>query len=45
MSFSEKSESDIFKESLKEIKSDYRTDEEEDDVESFIPCAQHSPQK
>ena len=45
MLFSEKSESDISKASLKEIKNDYRTDEEEDDVESLIPCAQASPQK
>ena len=45
MSFSEKSESDISKASLKEIKNDHRTDEEEDDVESLIPCAQASPQK
>ena len=45
MLFSEKSESDISKASLKEIKYDYRTDEEEDDVESLIPCAQASPQK
>ena len=37
--------SDISKASLKEIKNDHRTDEEEDDVESFIPCAQASPQK
>ena len=44
MLFSEKSESDISKASLKEIKNDYRTDEEEDDVESLIPCAQASPQ-
>ena len=45
MLFSEKSESDVSKTSLKEIKNDYRTDEEEDDVESLIPCAQASPQK
>ena len=45
MLFSEKSESYISKASLKEIKNDYRTDEEEDDVESLIPCAQASPQK
>ena len=45
MLFSEKSESDISQASLKEIKNDYRTDEEEDDVESLIPCAQASPQK
>ena len=45
MLFSEKSESDISKASLKEIKNDYRTDEEEDDVESLTPCAQASPQK
>ena len=37
--------SDISKASLKEIKNDHRTDEEEDDAESFIPCAQASPQK
>ena len=41
MLFSEKSESDISKASLKEIKNDYCTD----DVESLIPCAQASPQK
>ena len=45
MLFSEKSESVMSKESLKEIKHDYRTDEEEDYVESLIPCAQASPQK
>ena len=45
MLFSKKSESDISKASLKEIKNDYRTDEEEDDLESLIPCAQASPQK
>ena len=45
MLFSEKSESDISKASLKEIKNDCRTDEEEDDVKSLIPCAQASPQK
>ena len=45
MLFSEKSESDIFKANLKEIKSSYRTDEEEDDVESLIPCAEANPQK
>ena len=44
MLFSEKSESDISKASLEEIKKGYRTDEEEDDVESFVPCAQASPQ-
>ena len=33
------------KTSLKEIKNDNRTDKEEDDVESLIPCAQASPQK
>ena len=44
MLFSEKSESDISKASLKEIKNDYRIDEE-DDVGSLIPCAQASPQK
>ena len=37
--FSEKSESDISKASLKEIKNDHRTDEEEDDVESLIMCS------
>ena len=46
MLFSEKSQSDISKASLREIKNDYCTDEEEeDDVESLIPCAQASPQK
>ena len=45
MLFSEKSKSDISKASLKEIKNDYRTDEEEEDVESLIPCAQASNQK
>ena len=45
MLFSEKSESDISEASLKEIKNGYRTDEEEDDVESLIPCAQASPKK
>ena len=45
MLFSEESESDISKSSLKEIKMDYRTHEEEDDVESLIQCAQASPQK
>ena len=45
MLFSEKSESDISKASLKEIENGYRTDEEEDDVESLIPCAQVSPHK
>ena len=45
MLFSEKSESDISKASLKEIKNDYCTDVEEDDVESLIPCAQARPQK
>ena len=45
MVFSEKSESDVSKASLKEIENDYRTDEEEDDVESLIPCAQASPKK
>ena len=45
MLFSEKSESDISKTSLKEIKNSYRTNKEEDDVESSIPCAQASPQK
>ena len=43
--FSEKSESDISKANLKEIKNGYRADEEEDDVESLISCAQASPQK
>ena len=34
------------KANLKEIKNDYRTDDDyEDDVESLIPCAQASPQK
>ena len=45
MLFSEKSESDISTANLKEIKNGYRTDEEEDNVESSIPCAQASPQK
>ena len=45
MLFSEESESDISEARLKEINNDYRTDEEEDDVESLIPCAQASPQK
>ena len=36
MLFSEKSESDISKADLKEIKNTHRIDEEEDDVESFI---------
>ena len=45
MLFSEKSEREISKASLKEIKNDYRIDEEEDDVESLIPCAQASSQK
>ena len=45
MLFSEKSESDISKSSLKEIKNDCRTDEEEDGGESLIPCAPASPQK
>ena len=43
MLFSEKSESD--KADLKEIKNTNRIDEEEDDAESFIPCAQVSPLK
>ena len=43
--FSEKSESDLSKASLEEIKNDYPTDEEEDDLESLIPCAQGNPQK
>ena len=45
MLFSEKSESDISKASLKEIKNDYRTDEEADDFGFLLPCAQASPQK
>ena len=45
MLFSEKSESDMSKASLKEIKYGYRTDEEEDDVEYLIPCAQASSKK
>ena len=45
MSFSEKSESDISKADLKEIKNTHRIDEEEVDTQSFIPCAQASPQK
>ena len=45
MLFSEKSESDISKASLKEIKNDYRTDKEEAHLESLIPCAQASPKK
>ena len=45
MLFSEKSESDISKASIKVIKNDYRIDEEEDDVESIISSAQASPQK
>ena len=45
MLLSEKSESDLSKASLKEIKNDYRTDEEEDDGGSLIPCPQASPQK
>ena len=45
MLFSEKSESDTSKANLKEIKNGYCSDEEEDDVESLIPCAQASPQK
>ena len=36
MLFSEKSESDISKADLKEIKNTHRIDEEEDDAESFI---------
>ena len=44
MLFSEESESDISKADLKEIKNTHRVDEEEDDVESFIPCTQASPQ-
>ena len=43
--FSEKSESDVSKASLKEIKNGYHTGEEEDDVESLIPCAQASTKK
>ena len=45
MLFSEKSESDTSEANPKEIKNGYRTDEEEDDVESLIPCAQASPKK
>ena len=45
MLFSEKSESDISKADLKEIKDTHCIDEEEDDAESFILCAQASPQK
>ena len=45
MLFCEKSESDISKGSIKEIKNGYRTDEEEDGVKSLIPCAQASPKK
>ena len=45
MLLSEKSESDISKANLKELKNGYHTDEEEDDVESLIQCAQASPQK
>ena len=45
MLFSEKSESDISRADLKEIKNTHRINEEEDDAESFIPCAQASPQK
>ena len=45
MLFSEKSESDISKADFNEKKSSHRIDEEEDDAESFIPCAQASPQK
>ena len=46
MLFSEKSESDISKADLKEIKSTHRIDEEEVDTQSLInPCAQASPQK
>ena len=44
MLFSEKSESDISKANLNEIRNTYRTDEE-DDVESLIPRAQAIPQK
>ena len=36
MLFSEKCERDISEASIKEIKNDYRTDEEEDDAESLI---------
>ena len=45
MLFSEKSESDISKADLKEIKNTHRIDEDEVDAQSFIPCAQASPQK
>ena len=45
MLFSEKNESDISKAELKEIKNTHRIDEEEVDTQSFIPCAQASPQK
>ena len=45
MLFSEKSESNISKADLKEIKNTHRIDEEEADTQSFIPCAQTSPQK
>ena len=43
MLFSEKSESNISKADLKETKNTHSIDEEEVDVESFIPCAQASP--
>ena len=43
MLFSEKSESDLSEAILKEIKNGFRTDKEEDDVESSISCAQTSP--
>ena len=45
MLFSEKSETDISKADLKDIKNTHRIDEEEDDAESFILCVQASPQK
>ena len=45
MLFSEKSEGDLSKASLKEIKNNYRTDEGEDDVECLIACALASPHK
>ena len=45
MLFSEKSENDISKADLKKIKNTHRIDEEEGDAESFILCAQASPQK
>ena len=49
MLFSEKSESDISKASVKEIKNDYRTDEEEDDDSMCssqpLKRAQNKPQR